>query len=132
MAIFLGVWRGGGWVRDWRGSRAAEGWPGVILDHPPFGATGPSRPEGGPAGGWGLGPFGVCNYDGPETIRARKYATGTHVLLQEIGVETGATPGEVVWSRNKTRLYRYRSPGESATGGARRRGVRCRCSWSTG
>ena len=90
----------------------AEGWPGVILDHSFSGATGPSRSEGGPAGGWGLGPFGVCNYDGPETIRARKYATGTHVLLQEIGVETGVTPREVVWSRNRTRLYRYRRPGE--------------------
>jgi len=84
----------------------------VILDHPRSGGTGPSRLEGGPANGWGLGPFGVCNYDGPETIRARKYATGTHVLLQEIGVETGVTPRELVWSRNKTRLYRYRRPGE--------------------
>jgi len=90
----------------------AEGWLGVILDHPRSGGTGPSRLEGGPANGWGLGPFGVCNYDGPETIRARKYATGTHVLLQEIGVETGVTPRELVWSRNKTRLYRYRRPGE--------------------
>ncbi|MBA2618538.1 MAG: hypothetical protein H0U91_10275 [Rubrobacter sp.] len=74
------------------------------------GARPPSWTESGPAGGWNLGPFGVCNYDGPETIRARKYATGTHVLLQEIGVETGVTPREVVWSRDKTRLYRYRRP----------------------
>jgi polyhydroxyalkanoate synthase len=78
---------------------------------------GPSWVEGGGAGGWGLGPFGVCNYDGPETIRARKYATGTHVLLQEIGVETGVTPRDVVWSRNKTKLYRYRRPGERGGGG---------------
>ena len=104
-------------MHDGRGSRVAEGWPGVILDHPPSGAAGSSRPEGGPANGWGLGPFGVCNYDGPETIRARKYATGTHVLLQEIGVETGVMPRELVWSRNKTRLYRYRRPSE----GVRRR-----------
>ncbi|CAA9388544.1 MAG: Polyhydroxyalkanoic acid synthase [uncultured Rubrobacteraceae bacterium] len=70
---------------------------------------------------WSEGyPVGVCNYDGPETIRARKYATGTHVLLQEIGVETGVTPREVVWSRNKTRLYRYRRPGEGSGVGERR------------
>ena len=84
----------------------------MILEHPSPGGTGPSRSEGNAAGGWNLGPFGVCNHDGPETIRARKYATGTHVLLQEIGVETGATPRKVVWSSNKTRLYRYRRPRE--------------------
>src|ERR671916_2251532 len=69
--------------------------------------------EDNPNNGWGLGPFGICNYDGPETIRARKYATGTHVLLQEIGAEAGATPRDVVWGRNKARLYRYRRPGEA-------------------
>ena len=58
--------------------------------------------------GWSLPPLGICDYDGPETIRLRKYATGTHVLLQEIGVETEATPREVVWTKNKARLYRYR------------------------
>ncbi len=83
----------------------------MILDHSRSGGTGPSRSAGGRADGRSLGPFGVCDYDGPETIRARKHATGTHVLLQEIGVETGVTPREVVWSRNKTRLYRYRRPG---------------------
>ena len=78
----------------------------------------------GLAGGLSFGPFGVCNYDGPETIRARKYATGTHVLLQEVGVETGITPREVVWSRNKTRLYRYRRPEEgNGTGVGKRRPV---------
>jgi len=56
--------------------------------------------------------LGICNYNGPETIRSRKYTTGTHVLLKEIGVETGVTPREVVWSRNKAGLYRYRRPGE--------------------
>jgi polyhydroxyalkanoate synthase subunit PhaC len=58
--------------------------------------------------GWSLPTLGICDYDGPETIRLRKYATGTHVLLQEIGVETEATPREVVWTKNKARLYRYR------------------------
>ena len=85
---------------------------GVIRGRPSSDGKGPSR-VGDRAGGWTLGPFGVCNYDGPETIRARKYATGTHVLLQEIGVRTGVTPREVVWSRNKTRLYRYRRPDEA-------------------
>ena len=55
---------------------------------------------------WSLGPFGICGYDGPETVRLRKYATGTHMLLEEIGVEAGATPREVVWTRNKAKLFR--------------------------
>lgn len=63
---------------------------------------------GGHVDGFGLGPFRIVDCDGPETIRMRKYATGTHVLLEEIGVETGATPREVVWTKNKARLYRYR------------------------
>ena len=70
---------------------------------------------GAQTGGWSLGLLGLSDYDGPETIRMRKYATGTHVLLEEIGVETGATPREVVWSKNKARLYRYR-PADGATG----------------
>ena len=86
----------------------ADGWSGVI------------RERSDRAGGWSLGSFGICNYDGPETIRARKYATGTHVLLQEIGVETGATPREVVWSSNKARLYRYRRAGGDRGVGRRR------------
>jgi polyhydroxyalkanoate synthase subunit PhaC len=43
--------------------------------------------------------LGLSDYDGPETIRMRKYATGTHVLLEEIGVETEPTPREVVWTK---------------------------------
>ncbi|MDQ3302187.1 MAG: alpha/beta fold hydrolase [Actinomycetota bacterium] len=66
----------------------------------------------GSLGGGSIGPFGINDYDDPVTIRARKYATGTHVLLEEIGVETGATPMEVVWTKNKARLYRYRGEGE--------------------
>src|ERR687889_488124 len=49
----------------------------------------------------------------------RKYATGTHVLLEEIGVETGATPRVVVWTKNKARLYRYRRADGGANGGRR-------------
>src|ERR687884_833778 len=51
----------------------------------------------------------------------RKYATGTHVLLEEIGVETGATHREVVWTNNKAWLYRYWRADGGATG--RRRPV---------
>jgi polyhydroxyalkanoate synthase len=65
------------------------------------------RDGGSRVGGWSLGAFEICNFDGPETIRFRKYATGTHVLLEEIGVETGVTPREVVWTKNRARLYRY-------------------------
>jgi len=61
---------------------------------------------------WSLGPFGICDYDGPETVRLRKYATGTHLLLEEIGVETGATSREVVWTKNKAKLFRYLRSGE--------------------
>ena len=49
----------------------------------------------------------------------RKYATGTHVLVEEIAFETGATPREVVWTKNKARLYRYRR----ADGDGKRRAV---------
>lgn len=74
--------------------------------------------EGGsPLDGCGFGLMGINDYDDPVTIRARKYATGTHILLEEIGVETGATPRDVVWTRNKAQLYRYRRPEETAGGG---------------
>ncbi|MBA4117189.1 MAG: alpha/beta fold hydrolase [Rubrobacter sp.] len=62
--------------------------------------------------GGSIGPFGINDFDDPVTVRARKYATGTHVLLEEIGVETGATPMEIVWTKNKAKLYRYRGEGE--------------------
>ena len=67
-----------------------------------------------------FGPFEVFDYDDPVTIRMRKYATGTHVLLEEIGVETEATPREVVWTKNKSKLYRYRC---ADNGGGERRAV---------
>jgi len=59
--------------------------------------------------------YGIADRDGPETIRMRKYATGTHVLFEEFAIDTGAAPREVVWAENKARLYRY-----AATGGERR------------
>jgi polyhydroxyalkanoate synthase len=74
----------------------------------------------GRAGAVGLGPRAILDYDGPETIRIRKYATGTHIMLEELGVETGATPRDMVWSKNRARLYRYRG---AQTHGGRRRAV---------
>jgi polyhydroxyalkanoate synthase len=89
----------------------------VIRDLAPSAAL--AAPDGGArTDGWSLGPLALSDYDGPETIRLRKYATGTHVLLEEIGVETEATPREVVWTRNKSKLYRYRST--DSNGGERR------------
>ena len=60
--------------------------------------------------GWEKTPFEVSDYDNPETIRFRKYATGAHLLLEANPPETGRTPREVVWRRGKVRLYRY-APG---------------------
>ena len=65
-----------------------------------------------------VGAFKIFDYDDPVTIRARKYVTGTHVILREIDVETAATPSEVVWSKNKARLYRYRRA-DGGSGGSR-------------
>ena len=58
-------------------------------------------------GGWGKTPFEIGDYDNPETIRFRKYATGAHLLLEVDPPETGQTPREDVWGRGKARLYRY-------------------------
>jgi polyhydroxyalkanoate synthase len=51
--------------------------------------------------------IGVEDRDNPETIRLKKYATGAHLLLEQDPVETGKTPKERVWTKNKARLYRY-------------------------
>lgn len=53
-------------------------------------------------------PFRVGNYDNPETVRWRKYATGAHLALRGAPVTVGRTPKEVVWAEGKARLYRYR------------------------
>jgi len=52
-------------------------------------------------------PFEISNYDNPETIRFRKYATSTHLVVHGIEVETGLTSKEVLWQRGDTRLYHY-------------------------
>ena len=46
--------------------------------------------------------LGVHDYDNPETIRFKKYATGLQLVLQGTGIETGQTPREVVWRRGKS------------------------------
>ncbi len=40
------------------------------------------------------------------------------MLLEEVNVETGLTPKEVVWEKDKVKLYRYRSPGPACNGDA--------------
>jgi polyhydroxyalkanoate synthase subunit PhaC len=96
----------------------------VILDRAASGKVEPDHRGGSRMDEWSLGPFGICDYDGPETVRLRKYVTGTHVLLEKIGVETGATPREVVWTTNKAKLFRYLRPDErSGEGVGRRRSV---------
>jgi polyhydroxyalkanoate synthase len=58
---------------------------------------------------WKLAPFGVDDHDNPETLRFKKYATGAHLVLQGDGIQTGQTTKEVVWEKDKVRLYRYQS-----------------------
>ena len=70
----------------------------VILDCAASGNVEPDHRASSRIDGWSLGPFGIRDYDGPETVRLRKYATSTHVLLEEVGVEAGSTPREVVWT----------------------------------
>jgi hypothetical protein len=37
--------------------------------------------------------FRISSYDKPEAIRFRKYATGTPLVLEGVGVETGGAAG---------------------------------------
>ena len=93
----------------------------MILGRAASGKAEPDHGAGTWMDQWSRGPFGICDYDGPETIRLRKYATGTHVLLEEIGIETGVTPREVVWTKNKAKLFRYLRPDERPGKGVERR-----------
>ena len=93
----------------------------MILDRAASGKVESDHKGGSRIVEWSLGPFGICDYDGPETVRLRKYATGTHLLLEEIEVETGATPREVVWTKNKAKLFRYLRPDERPGKGVGRR-----------
>ena len=51
--------------------------------------------------------IGVDDRDNPETIRLKKYATGAHLILESEPVETGRTPRELVWTKNKAKLYHF-------------------------
>ncbi len=57
--------------------------------------------------GWSTTPFEIRDYDNPETVRIRKYATGAHLLLEAAPPRVGRTPKETVWKKNKARVYRY-------------------------
>ncbi len=61
--------------------------------------------------GWGKTLFEIGDYDNPETVRFRKYATGAHLLATH-PPEVGQTPKEVIWEKNKARVYRYEPAGE--------------------
>ena len=41
-----------------------------------------------------------------------KLTRGARIILEGAHAETGQTPKEVIWSRNKARLYHYRSDAE--------------------
>ncbi len=57
--------------------------------------------------GWGKTLLEIGDYDNPETVRVRKYATGANLLLAARPPRIGQTPRETVWQRNKARVYRY-------------------------
>src|SRR5215472_18541943 len=52
------------------------------------------------------------NYDpsiAPDFESAlKKYRTGMQIILEGAQAETGQTPKEVVWTKNKARLYHYK------------------------
>ncbi|MFN2556883.1 MAG: alpha/beta fold hydrolase [Nitriliruptorales bacterium] len=45
--------------------------------------------------------------DNPDSIRQRKYLTGTHFLVDAVENEVARTPRTLVWAQGKARLYRY-------------------------
>ncbi|MBV9257330.1 MAG: class III poly(R)-hydroxyalkanoic acid synthase subunit PhaC [Ktedonobacteraceae bacterium] len=49
---------------------------------------------------------GVQTPDIEATLQ--KYKTGMQILLEGARIETGLTPKEVIWTKNKARLYRYK------------------------
>jgi polyhydroxyalkanoate synthase subunit PhaC len=56
---------------------------------------------------WSKEPLDVEDRDNPETIRLKKYASGAHLVPEAALPEVGCTPKELVWTKNKARLYRY-------------------------
>ena len=45
-------------------------------------------------------PFEISSYDNPETIRFRKYATGTQLIVHGAQGEVVLTPKQVIWTKN--------------------------------
>lgn len=54
-----------------------------------------------------LWPLRIRSGDNPESVRLRKYLTGTNFLVDGVEVAVGVSPRRLVWSRGKSRLYRY-------------------------
>jgi len=79
-------------TRTIKTATSGAGRSSVILDRPASGKVEPDHKGGSRIDEWSLGPFGICDYDGPETVRLRKYVTGTHLLLEEI--DKSASAGE--------------------------------------
>jgi polyhydroxyalkanoate synthase subunit PhaC len=51
-------------------------------------------------------------FNGADNVREapvmfEKYKTGMEIMLGDVRVQTGQTPKEVIWTKNKARLYHY-------------------------
>jgi polyhydroxyalkanoate synthase len=57
--------------------------------------------------GWDKLPLEIRDYDNPETVRVRKYATGAQLLSAVRLPEVGQTTREVVWEKGRAKVYRY-------------------------
>lgn len=54
-----------------------------------------------------LRPTRVQPDDNPFSVRARKYLTGTHLLLAARAADVAPTPRTQIWARGPVRLWRY-------------------------
>lgn len=61
-------------------------------------------------------PTRIQRWDNPESVRIRKYLTGTNLLVDAVGIDVGASPKSLTWSRGKARLYRFTASGEDRYG----------------
>jgi polyhydroxyalkanoate synthase len=68
---------------------------------------GPEKKREDQMASWATMPFEISSYDNPETIRFRKYATGTHLIVHGAQIETAPTPKEVLWQRGEAKVYHY-------------------------
>ncbi len=60
-----------------------------------------------------LAPMTIHQWDNPGTLRLRKYATGSDVLAEFLDLPVESTPKQLIWARDKARLYRYTTDGGS-------------------